>query len=115
MTYEIKIVVDTNDADYNTSVNTISDNDLLQIKPLINAIRNFKPYSHGMHTHRHNYPYGEYGPREDLGELFPNQIYKGLSKEAFEIFEEYCPFGEHGFHTIESVEIWPVVKKTRLL
>ena len=44
MEYEIRITADTNDADYITSVNTISEEDLEKIKPLIEKIKNFKPY-----------------------------------------------------------------------
>jgi len=121
MKYEITITADVNDGDYTTAVNEISEEDLDTIKPLIQAIKEFKPYkveheSFGKmatRTHHHNYPYGEF-IREDLGEKSPGEIYK-FGLEVHEIFEQYIPYGEYGIHTIESITICPLQKKTKLL
>ncbi len=117
--WEIKIKADTNDADYVTEISQISDADLNKIKPLIEAIKAFKPYTtkvDGMTwTHSNNYPHGEYCPREDLGELPPRKVYKGFNDKVFDIFESYLPFGEHGIHTIISIEVAPVIKWETLL
>ena len=115
---EITITVDTNDADYNTSVNEISEEDLEKIKPLIAAIRKFKPYTHKFKNghdwpHRHNYPFGD-ACREDLGEKPPTELYD-FSEEIFEIFEELFPHTEDGFHTIDSITVCPLIEKTILL
>ena len=116
---EITITVDTNDGDYDISINEITQEELDQIMPLINAIKEFKPYkvqAKGMEwTHSHNYPYGEC-LREDLGENLPQDLYPSIDEDIFELFEEeFLPRPEYGFHTIKSVEICPLVKKEKLL
>lgn len=122
MKYCIEIKVDTNDADYLTQNSVITEEELNKIRPLIEAIKNFEPYkskSTGQYkldwTHGHNYPHGEYAPRFDLGEKTPQQIYPEISDEIHDLFQEYCPYGEHGFHSIESIYVYPEVKKERLL
>jgi len=118
--YEITIVVDANDADYNTNVSKISEEDLEKIKPLIAAIAAFKTYS-GLskggytHSHHHNYPIGKYAYRPDLGGKSPEEIYADFDAATHELFMDYCPLCEHGFHTIKSVEIAPWAKKEKLL
>ncbi len=117
--WDIKITADTNDADYVTEISSISDGDLNKIKPLIAAIKNFKPYKTRVDgldwSHSHNYPWGEHLPREDLGEKYPREIYKGFDEEVFQIFEDLIPHGEYGIHTIESIEIAPQIKWEKLL
>lgn len=121
MNYEITITVDFNDADYNTKVSCISEENLERIKPLIEAIKNFKPYEatysgSGLKwMHGHNYPCGENLPRTDLGGKSPEEIYPQFDEATHELFRELCPHGEYGFHTVVSVEITPFVKKTKLL
>jgi hypothetical protein len=119
--FEITIVADTNDGDYITRVSKISEVDLETIKPLIEAISKFKPYKSKLRdkfswTHDHNYPFGdgEWIPRLDLGEKPPRKIYS-FPEEIFDIFENLLPFSEQGFHTIESIEVTPFVKKVKLL
>ena len=118
---EITIIADTNDGDYVTQISTINKEDLAIIKPLIAAIKRFKPYKVKRKdhmgkftwTHHHNYPNSEY-IRGDLGEKSPRELYN-FSEKVFELFEEYVPYGEHGIHTIESITICPLQKKTKLL
>lgn len=118
MKYEIRVKVDTNDADYNETVSTITEEELELIKPLIEAIKNFKPYKVTVDKldweHDNNFPYGECC-REDLGQIPPEKYYEKCGKDAFDIFLDCCPGCEYGFHTVHLVEIWPVVKKTTLL
>ncbi len=109
---EITIKVYTNDADYLTETNFIEQEDLDEIRPLIEAIKNFEPYKAfwdkektNKTTYHHNYPRGEYCPRTDMGEMTVEEIYPQFDEEMFEIFEEYCPYGEYGFHSIESISI----------
>lgn len=117
---ELTVVVDTNDADYRTQVSEISEADLEKIAPLIQAIKNFKPYrttSDGLSwPHGHNFPQGEC-LREDLGEKPVEEMYQEVvSDDTLQMFvEEYCPSDEYGFHTIISIEVTPLVKKTKLL
>jgi len=88
--------------------------------PLIQAIKKFEPYegksknSDYTSTHRCNYPTQE-SCREDLGEKTPEEYYSDISPEIHELFREYCPFEEHGFHTVESIHITPLVEKEKLL
>ena len=116
--YEIVIKVDTNDADYITEISKISEEDINKIRPLIKAIKNFKPYSSKLNDgsswkHSHNYPFGEC-LREDLGEKEPREIYD-FDEEIFDIFEGCLPYPEYGFHTIKSITVCPLVKKEKLL
>jgi len=112
MKYEIRIIADTNDADYVTGINTIDEKTLEIIKPVIRAIKDFKPYENKGHSHSHNFPSGEF-VRDDLGEKSAEELYGDL--KGFEDFLDYCPCGEHGIHTVERVEVYPVPKKERLL
>jgi len=116
--WNICIKADTNDADHIEYTSLISDEVLEDLKPLIEAIKNFKEYTvevDGMEwTHHHNYPHGECC-RQDLGELIPEQYYKGIHEDVFEQFDELLPYNESGFHTIKSIVIYPEVAKTILL
>lgn len=96
--YSIHVKVDTNDADYITEISDITEQELELIRPLIVAIKNCKEY--------HNYPKGEYVGKR------PQDVYSeyDFSEEVFEAFEELCPYNEYGFHTVESVELYPKVK-----
>jgi hypothetical protein len=112
---EITIRVDTNDADYREETSSISQVHLELLKPLFIAIKNFKPYKSKLYSgkHEHNFPCGEC-LRDDLGEKSPEDIY-GFRDEEMELLEYYLPSCEYGFHTIESVEIFPKPKKERLI
>jgi len=116
--YEIIITVDTNDADYVTKINTISHETLEIIKPLIKAIKDFKPYKVEVNnmswTHSHNYPWGEYLPREDLGEKSVEELYSDFDELAHETLAFLLPMG-FDFHTIKSIEVCPIRDKERLL
>ncbi len=119
--YQIIIVADTNDGDYVTHVGPISEEDLEIIKPLIKAIKNFKPYKVNKKdsppsftwTHSHNYPLSE-GRSRNMGEKTPRELYD-FDEKVFAAFEDYVPYGEYGIHTIESITICPLQKKTKLL
>ena len=119
MIYKISIIVDENDGDYNEKSCTITADDIEEIKPLIEAIKLFKPYignesrnKYGI-KHSHNYPCGEC-LREDMGELKPAEIYPEIDAEVFELFEEFIPHPQHGFHTITSIIVIPTNRETVL-
>lgn len=118
MKYQIEIKVDANDADYMTEVSEITESQLLQIKPLIEAIKKFKPYvgtrADWKYPFDRNYHVGE-GVRIDLGEKEVEDVYPEISPEVHELFREFCPYGEYGFHTVESIYVYPAIVKTRLL
>lgn len=117
MPFLLEVKVDTNDGDYATNVSTIEKDVVDSLIPLIAAIECFKPYTvkkdNLTWTFRHNYPHGEYHPREDLGEKFPKQIYPDVDEELFEIFEEYVP--SFSFHSVKSIKLFFVTEETRLL
>lgn len=116
----IEIVADTNDADYVSSRSMITDKEIEQIMPVIEAIRNFKPYKvdkvgydkKSTWEHRHNWPNSDY-IRADLGEKTTEELYGHLS--GFQHFEELVPYGENGIHTIASITILTVVKEEKIL
>ena len=118
--WDIKIVADTNDADYVTQISSISDNKLQEFKSLIGAIKNFKPYTTNRASglawmHSHNFPNSEYAPRTDLGELSVSELYSEFKEELIEEFKNYVPTGEYGIHSIVSIDVAPSVKWTKLL
>jgi hypothetical protein len=108
---------DCNDADFVTKVTPITEKELAKFLPLIEAIKKFKPYK-GLtdakheHKHDHNWPKGEYGCRQDLGEKTLKELYGDLAEE----FDEYVPDGgdSAGFSLHTIVEIF-VVKLDRKL
>lgn len=119
--FKLAIEVDENDADYLTKISDISEDELAQLEPVFEAIRNFQPYkgkskSYGLEwEHSHNWPSGgEYSPRVDLGEKYPRDIYPQLTDDQIEMFEERCPFGENGFHSVESITVFEVIAERKV-
>jgi hypothetical protein len=115
------ITADTNDGDYVTEKHLVTDETLESLKPAIEAVKNFKPYTVRKFeidwTHNHNFPTGECC-REDLGEKSPKEYYVGggfLTEDQFLDFEELVPYAEYGIHTIKTVEILNVSEETKLL
>jgi len=123
MHYYINITADTNDADYISELNEISEEQLEKILPVIEAIKGFQPYDgklrHNGSSWRcfHNFPNGEC-LREDLGEKSPEELYveTGLvTQEQLEAFYEFIPSDEYGIHTIKHVKLLKVVEEQELL
>lgn len=56
-----------------------------------------------------NYPMTEY--RDET----PEDLYPDIHRDVFEEFNDYLPYGEYGFHTIQSIYTTPVSERTRLL
>ena len=122
---KLKLIIeaDTNDADYISSINEIDLETLESLKPLFTAIKNFKPYtvvSKDMDwTHDNNFPYGdgEYTPRLDLGEKTVEEIYaEVVSPEILDNFKEnFCPYGEHGIHTIKQITVLEYIDEKKYL
>lgn len=121
--WELIIVADTNDGDYVTEITAVDTETLDKIKPLVKAIKNFKPYI-GQYesydgtmrgtTHDHNWPDGEC-LREDMGEKNIYEIYSDFDEDVIDTFRDLCPVDEYGIHTIESVKVCPYVKKEKWL
>lgn len=106
------IVVDTNDADYESSLNQISDKDLNLLLPLFKEIKNFKTYK-TEYKHNHNFPRGEYGYRLEKGEKSPEELYPNHLKAIEILCDQYLPCSD--FHTIVSVEILEVSSIEKLI
>lgn len=109
---------DHNDADFITAINPITEEDLARFTPLIEAIKNFQSYkgksdpdehpgSSLEWNHDNNWPCGEYGCRQDLGEKTITELYKSdeISEELIEEFDEnYVPHAEGwNLHTIYEI------------
>ena len=110
----LRITADANDADYLEELTPITEEELEAFKPLIEAIKNFKPYKNLGRLHRHNFPRGEYCPRTDLGEKTVEEIYPE-HVDVLERFEEFVPYGEYGTHTIVSIEVLEIGEKQKLV
>lgn len=111
------IEVDTNDGDYETTEIAITEKQIERLRPVIEAIKNFKRYKtktgYGSSwEYNHNYPIGECC-RKDLGEKSAEELYGHI--KGFEEFNEMIPCGEYGIHTITRCEIREVVLKEKLI
>lgn len=102
--FELSVTADTNDADYVTSTQTVSQNQIDGMLPIIEMIKNYK-------GHNYNWCIGDIA-RKGEG---PKDIYPELTEEAFEWFSDFLPYGEYGIHTIESIEYYPLPEKVKLL
>ena len=102
------VEVDTNDADYVGKMVSVSDEKVEKWMPLIEKIKNFKPYIGTAHygrpwNHTHNFPTGECC-RYDLGEKDPCDLYDISEYELDEFIETFELYGgEYGFHTINKI------------
>ena len=117
MSKYIFIEADTNDGDYVSRLSEITEEDLILIQPVIQAIKDFEPYSaqkpgHGKCTHFNNYPTLECH-RGDLGEKDADELYGHL--EGFYLFDELTPYSEYGVHTIVEIRVLHVTNDEKLL
>lgn len=115
----IYVVADTNDADYISKLRKITEEEYQLILPVIQAIKDFKPYKaieeryNSSWHHHHNYPTSDCC-RDDLGEKSVEELYGHL--DGFELFDyEFRPNDEYGIHTIETVEIFEVTNVETLI
>ena len=110
----IYVTADTNDADYISEKNEITDEEIELIKPVIKAIKDYTEDSSIKHQIWNWWVI--YGSRKE--NPTPQQLYVDTGKcsqEAFDKFRELVPYNEHGVHTIESVEIIIVQEEIKLL
>ena len=102
------VEIDTNDADYIGQLVKVDDEAAAKWMPLIEKIKNFKPYtgiaySGSTWNHTHNFPVGECY-RHDLGEKDPEELYDITEDEHDEFIETFGLYGgEWGFHTITKI------------
>jgi hypothetical protein len=113
MARTILVKADTNDADYITRSSKLNEEDLPTILKVVAEIKAFDA-----RTRRGSGEYNWYARYEHYGRKRsgPREVYEDvLTEEEIEIFEEYIPYGEDGIHTIESVEIFEIINKEKLL
>lgn len=113
MARTILVKADTNDADYITNASELNEEDLPTILKVVAAIKDFDS-----RNRRGSGKYNWYARDEhySLSRPSPHEVYEDiLTEEEIEIFEEYIPYGEDGIHTIESVEIFEIINKEKLL
>ena len=92
--YRLKIVGDVNDADYVTEISKISEKTLEDvIKPVVSVLR------------KNSYNWDLSGNEKKPADLYADL----LTQEQIDNFSEFCPYGEYGIHTIESIKITPFV------
>ncbi len=117
----LHVVADANDADYVEQLTPTTDADLDKLRPLFEAIKQFKPYEAkgGRHdlvwTHDHNFPYGD-ACREDLGEKPVDKLY-AAHQEALELFTgTYLPTDDSGScHTVTEVRVLTVANDEKVI
>lgn len=95
-------------ADYITEISHISEKELYNILPVINAIRELTEQNKNT-LNFHNWPDNEY-----LDDSY-RELYPQLTEEQLETFQEYLPFGEFGIHTIQSIVYYEIPEKIKLL
>jgi len=103
----IYIKADTNDGDYISSKNEITDNELELIKPVIeqlikrrnklneDKVNNWNEFSH-------NWVTSEYADSTPTDMYVDNGL---LTQKQVSLFDRFVPYGEYGVHTVESAEI----------
>lgn len=110
MKYELVVVADTNDADYDTRIETVTQ---AQIDYLIPIIEKIKAVPRKDRVGTYQWP-TQYRLRQYKS---PQDTY-GLTDEEVEILnEDFFPFGDenYGIHTLISIEYYPIPEKVRLL
>lgn len=109
----VKVVADTNDADYIESFTELENAEAhSMVVRLAKALSEFTPYKGiSVHyksewTHSHNFPHSDY-LRDDLGEKSIYELYPEFTEEELVWFFEaqIIPYGENGIHTIVSIEL----------
>ncbi len=115
----IYIKADENDADYVTSLNEITDENLELIRPLLTEIKNCKS--------RQNWPAPSDYRDCELHLLYPKHFKIVIdpededeslietNSEAAEVFYNLLPYSEEGIHTIKDIRILEVINEESLL
>ncbi len=102
----IIIKADTNDADYVTKERLINDEQLEEIKPAIEAVKNSKQ--------RHNWGTGDGCNSYESPEA--QYVDTGIiTEDQMDALSFYLPTGEYGIHTIVSIKILVIQEEYMLL
>lgn len=120
MKYLLIVKGDTNDADYITSQNMLDEEEYQRLLPILQKVAAVleQPITHQTRhgLQHHDWPNGD-TLREDLGEVGPRELHVGpgkLTREEYENFDEYVPYGENGIHTLTSITVHQVVDTQQL-
>ncbi len=105
----VKVKVDSNDADYLETTQIVQDADIPILKKVGEAIKNFNS------THPRGH--GDYNwPRSEYRDSTPEETYEGiLTEDDIQCMDDYCPYGEYGFHTIEEIKIFEITNLDKIL
>lgn len=127
MKYELVVVADDNDADYQTEIAAIDESDLPMLFKAVEAIKKHNEIRKVDRNHN-NWPRAYDG--ETLHEWYgidfegddPAEEDEFLEDESRSIlpeilwFKQFVPYSEFdGIHTIESVSYYPLPEKVKLL
>ena len=123
MKYEIAVKVDTNDADYVTRISYVSESVLERLRVLFKVIdERTKEAKEAKRYNFYNFPHSEYRdetPEEIYPEFtVPMEPLEGWSEGCTLLdlfYETCCPYSRDGFHTIESIHVYPVSIKEQLV
>jgi|SRR6478609_2868253 len=97
----VNITVDTNDADYVSRMEEVSKETLQFINKVLKIIG----------EHNNSWNCSEYARSNERPEVMYEDV---LTGQEIENFSYLCPYGEHGFHSVESVEVFYVEKTFKL-
>ena len=104
----IEIKADTNDADYVSAINEISDKDLEKIMPLIELIKKFDQ----AHEWGYNYPRSEYCTDQSAFAYYEEN---GITYKQFDLFSNYLPYHDPSIHSIEMIRIFVTEEPPEIL
>lgn len=88
----------------------ISGNQLNSIKPVINDIKLFQSYTKGYITYTNNFPIGELKREEEKS---AHNLYGLLP--GYDLFYTLCPYNDYGLSNIISIDVYPFIKRIKLL
>lgn len=109
------IKADTNDADYITSKNEVTDEQLELLQPVFKVLQDRRKLFEKTKNWdlRHNWETNEIDNGKTPQDLYVDEGL--LTEEQVELFVEFLPYDEYGIHTIEDIEILVVQESQKLL
>lgn len=109
--FELVVMADENDGDYQTAISEINQENLNKFMELLSRVmsrmESRKAENPNRWEWRHNWENNERGD--------PAKQYPDWTTEEIEFFSEYLPYSEYGLHTIVKVEYYPKPEKITLL
>ena len=96
----LQITVDYNDGDYAERLSDISLETIQRLAPVFTAIKA---------RQGHIWPQGDQRNMYDNPAIF----YPQLTLEQIELFDDFCPRCEYGFHSIEEIRVFRITSEIR--